>query len=434
MNIETSSTNIYYSLLDLEESHKQARLSALQKENPSLYAKVKRLVNAESSQRLTQLFHINVSSTTKHQVDHSNQQIDKYLIESEIGRGGLGVVYAATRADKSFEQRLAVKLLHSDLANILPQQALFAEAQLLARLNHPHIAKVFDGGIYDEQVYLVMERIEGDHLAHYLESHNLSERNKLMLFGQICAAIEHSHQQNIVHGDLKPENILIDHQQQTKLIDFNLTQNINQQQDGFRAFSRQYASPEQQAGERLSPSSDIYSLGKLLEWLLLETKINHDLQAVINKATKLLAEERYQSVAQLQHDIECVLTRQPISLRRSQPVYQALRLFQRHPLTCSLALFLTFSATLFSSILVAKNQQLQQEKRIAENMMFEVTSMMFNTKSQQLHDIPASAMLDLTRRRILANPEIPAHIKQKMLLAMMTSSSTPYSLALENNP
>jgi len=420
VKLGASKTDVYYLLLDLEEPQKQAYLQQLQQDNPDLYQEVIPLVAAESAPGLTELLGFHLTHSASDTLDYSNQQVDKYLITHELGRGGMGIVYAANRADKSFEQQLAIKFLHGDLARIFSQGSLFAEAQLLAKLNHPHIAKVFDGGIHQQHVFIVMEQVDGVNLEQYLQQHTLSKQEKIMLLMQVCSAIEHTHGQGLVHGDLKPENILIDHCQHAKLIDFNLTQSLSLEDNPILAFSERYASPEQQQGKALTPSSDIYSLGRLLKWLFPEEPSHSDIRAICQHATHAAPNERYLSAAQLRLDLNHILTARPISLKQKQFFYTSKRLFQRHPISCSLALILLLSGTVFTSLLMAKNQQLKQEKLIAENMMFEVTSMMFHSKSEAVREMPMSAVLDLTRRRILSNPDIPKHIKQKMLLAMMT--------------
>ncbi|WP_260261400.1 serine/threonine protein kinase [Vibrio intestinalis] len=416
MNFGDSKTDVYYLLLDLDTPQKQTYLQQLQQDNLTLYNEVMPLVAAESESGLTELigFHLTHSVSNSH--DYSNQQVDKYLITHELGRGGMGVVYAASRADKSFEQQLAIKFLHGDLARIFDKRSLFTEAQMLAKLNHPHIAKVFDGGVYQDHVYIVMEQVNGDNLEVFRQQNPLSHQEKLLLLIQICSALEHTHGQGLIHGDLKPENILVDDSHHTKLIDFNLTQHPGH----LLAFSKEYASPEQQAGENLSSRSDIYSLGKLIEWLFNHDEVKSDINAIVNKACRLQSSERYHSVSQIKQDLHNVLTCKPISLKTNNLLYRAMRLFQRHPISCSLALLLMVSGLAFTSVLIAKNQQLRQEKLIAENMMFEVTSMMFHSKNPAAQEMPLSAVLDLTRRRILSNPNIPKHIKQKMLLAMIT--------------
>ncbi|ROV58004.1 serine/threonine protein kinase [Vibrio ponticus] len=413
-------TELYYSLLDLDDKQKNRYLENLQTQNPELHQELMTLFAVESDSILTELLNFNICSSGDTEVDYTHQQIDKYLLTHELGRGGMGVVYAACRADRRFEQKLAIKFLHPHMAQIFDETLLFSEAQLLANLNHPNIAKVFDGGMHGKQVYIVMEYIEGKHLAEFLLEQPLCVQDRLRLFCQICNGIEHTHQQGIVHGDLKPENVLIDARLNAKLIDFNLTQKLDRREAPIAALSKQYASPEQLSGLELTAASDIYSLGQLLKWLFPNQSPTSDIALIQTKATQSQASLRYSSAMALQNDIENILSKHPISLRKKELVYTGKRLFQRHPLSSSLALILLLGGTLFSTVLVGKNQQLAKEKRIAENLIFEVTSMVFDAKSEQAQSLPANVVLDLTRRRILSNPEIPKHIKQKMLLAMLT--------------
>lgn len=413
-------TELYYSLLDLDDKQKNRYLENLQTQNPELHQELMTLFAVESDSILTELLNFNICSSGDTEVDYTHQQIDKYLLTHELGRGGMGVVYAACRADRRFEQKLAIKFLHPHMAQIFDETLLFSEAQLLANLNHPNIAKVFDGGMHGKQVYIVMEYIEGKHLAEFVLEQPLCVQDRLRLFCQICNGIEHTHQQGIVHGDLKPENVLIDTRLNAKLIDFNLTQKLDRREAPIAALSKQYASPEQLSGLELTAASDIYSLGQLLKWLFPNQSPTSDIALIQTKATQSQASLRYSSAMALQNDIENILSKHPISLRKKELVYTGKRLFQRHPLSSSLALVLLLGGTLFSTALVGKNQQLAKEKRIAENLIFEVTSMVFDAKSEQAQSLPANVVLDLTRRRILSNPEIPKHIKQKMLLAMLT--------------
>lgn len=437
MQLETTETQVFYHLLDLNDRDKQAYLTQLKTQNPELYMEVLPLIEAEASDGLTQLLHFHASSAEQPEKNYTNQTIGRYQITHELGRGGMGVVYSACRADKIFDQKLAIKFLHLNLTNILDQQALFAEAQLLAKLNHPNIAKVFDGGIHEQTAYIVMEQVSGTSLDQLLTQTKLGIKDKIQLVQQICLGLEHAHLHGVVHGDIKPENILIEECQHVKLIDFNLTQNMTQNDaadsstHGLLAFSQIYASPEQKSGQPICASSDIYSLGKLLSYLFPDEPIQSDIWTIQQKATQQNSADRYMSIQSLRADIESILAVRPISLKKHVPFYASKRLFQRHPIACCLAIVLCLSAGLFSTALVIKNHQLKQEKLIAENMMFEVTSMMFHSTAPQARHISAHTMLDLTRRRILSNPDIPKHIKQKMLIAMMTPAQNSKNISGE---
>lgn len=425
MPLISSETQIYYHLLDLDDSQKQQYLDELQQSQPELYLQVAHLLASESEEeQLTQLLGFGASLATTKEVDLTGEVISKYRLTHELGRGGMGVVYAALRADETFEQDLAIKFIQANLSNVLGKRALFDEAQLLARLNHPYIAKVFDGGLHGDSVYIVMERVFGQTLDSYLLLTPMEEDDKLLLFKQICQAMEHAHQHQVLHADLKPENILIDRNKRPKLLDFNLTQKVQSSSDDTSpvliAFSEKYASPEQQAGAFLTEQSDVYSLGKILALMFPDQPMWTDIYWVVRRATRTKAKQRYLNVRALRQDIECILERRPIEQKKHWPLYSTLRLVQRRPLPSVLSAILVLSGLLFGNTLIQKNIQLQQEQKIAEDIMYEVTRLVFHAKGQNVEQMSVSAMMELTRRRILSNPDIPKHIKQKMLLAMMT--------------
>ncbi len=425
MQLGSSETQIYYQLLDMDDTEKQQYLEALQQSHPESYLQVAPLLAIENEEeQLTELLSFGANLATTQEDDLTGKVVSKYHLTHELGRGGMGVVYAAQRADETFEQDLAVKFIQTNLNSVLGQRALFDEAQLLARLNHPYIAKVFDGGLYDDSVYIVMERVFGENLDSFLAQSPLKSADKLQLFAQICQAIEHAHQHQVLHADLKPENILIDGNKQPKLLDFNLTQKVqsshNDSTSTLVAFSKKYASPEQQSGQFLTEQSDVYSLGKILALMFPNQPVWSDVYWVVRRATRTQANQRYPSVHKLRQDIERVLHRRPIKQKKHWPLYNTLRLVQRRPLPSALSAILLLSGLLFTNTLIEKNIQLQQEKKVAEDMMYEVTRLIFHAKGQNIEHMSVSAMMELTRRRILSNPDIPRHIKQKMLLAMMT--------------
>lgn len=425
MQAPDSSTQFFYDWLDLDESEQQRALDRLQLQQPDLYQEVLPLVTASVRTSLHQVLSHHALEWAEDSVDYSRQLIDKYQLHDEIGRGGLGIVYAATRADNTYDQQLAIKLIQPHIIQQLGQRALFTEAQILARLNHPGIAKVYDGGLFRDQVYIVMEYIHGQTLEHYLQHHSLSRQDKLRLFIRICQAVEHAHDHQVLHADLKPANILITADIQPKLIDFNLTQKLKQQSveahdSTLLAFSDQYASPEQKQGGYLTQQSDVYALGKILHTLFPDPKPGSDLACIISQATAQPVEQRYLSVGDLRHDLEHLLALRPISLRQHLPLYLLRRLIQRRPFYCMLVSLLLVSATGFTAAVIEKNHQLSVEKKISENMLFELTQLLFHSKDSQDQPLSIDAMLEITRRRILSNPEIPQHIKQKMLLALLT--------------
>lgn len=220
-------------------------------------------------------------SLMQDQIDQSMPaRIGQYRILREIGRGGMGIVYLGEREDE-FKQQVAIKLVKRGLDTEEILRRFRNERQILASLNHPNIAKLFDGGMTEDGLpYFVMEYIEGESLTKYSEQHKLSINERLQLFGLACAAVQHAHQNLIVHRDLKPSNILVTRDQQVKLLDFGVAKLLTADSDGHATVTQrgqgvmtpQYASPEQIRGLIVTTATDVYSLGVVLYELLTGVK------------------------------------------------------------------------------------------------------------------------------------------------------------------
>ena len=151
-------------------------------------------------------------------------QLGAYRIEKELGRGGMGVVFEATRADGSFEKRVAIKILRQDHVDDLFLRRFEHERRILAQLDHPHIASIIDAGTTPAgDPHFVMEFVDGIPITEYCRVHKLSIRQRLDLFLQICDAVEHAHRHLTVHRDLKPSNILVTEAGAVKLLDFGIS-------------------------------------------------------------------------------------------------------------------------------------------------------------------------------------------------------------------
>ena len=206
------------------------------------------------------------------------QRIGAYEISAEIGRGGMGTVYAARRADDQFRKRVAIKIVRrgTDTDSVL--RRFRNERQILAALDHPNIARLLDGGVTaDGLPYLVMEYVEGQQLLEYCDRHKLATGDRLKLFRSVCSAVQFAHQNLVVHRDLKPSNILITAEGVPKLLDFGIAKLLNPElgsqtmeytESAMRLMTPDYASPEQVRGEPITTSSDVYSLGVVLYELL----------------------------------------------------------------------------------------------------------------------------------------------------------------------
>ena len=195
------------------------------------------------------------------------RRIGPYKVLALLGRGGMGAVYLAVRED-DYEKRVALKLMHQGLGRGAMVDRFRRERQILARLEHPNIARLLDGGTTEDgSPYLVMEYVEGRRIDRYCDEQRLSIRRRLELFRQVCAAVHFAHRNLVVHRDLKPGNILVTPEGVPKLLDFGIaklldTEAITRLGDaGATPMTYQYASPEQVMGEPITTASDVYSLG-----------------------------------------------------------------------------------------------------------------------------------------------------------------------------
>lgn len=205
--------------------------------------------------------------------------IGPYRIEREIAHGGMGTVYLAERADGQFIQRVALKLVRRGLTSADVHRRFLAERQILARLNHASIARVFDGGVNaDGQPWFAMEYVEGEPLTTYGDARRLGITERLRLFGDVADAVRYAHQNLIVHRDLKPSNILVTADARVKLLDFGIAKLLQTEADAdaeqpttrteLRLLTPEYAAPEQVRGDAVTTATDVYALGAVLYELL----------------------------------------------------------------------------------------------------------------------------------------------------------------------
>ncbi len=260
-------------------------------------------------------------------------RIGAYCLENEIGRGGMGTVYLATRADSEFIKRVAIKLIRSGKDNAFAIGRFRNERQILARLEHPFVARLIDGGTTEAGLpYFVMEYVEGQPINNYCDAESLNTRDRLQLFLKVCSAVRYAHERNIVHRDLKPSNILVKQDGLPKLLDFGIAKMIGEFPGvsneatvaGFRMLTPAYASPEQMRGDPATAQSDVYSLGVILYELLCgerprlstfqlssspaerpqEAHLSSHLRSIVFHAMRWDPEERYSSVGAFAGDIE----------------------------------------------------------------------------------------------------------------------------------
>ncbi|HWQ31716.1 MAG TPA: protein kinase [Blastocatellia bacterium] len=228
----------------------------------------------------------------------TGRQIGPYRVEREIGRGGMGAVYLAVRADQEFQRRVAIKVIKRGMDTEFILRRFRRERQILAALDHHNIAALLDGGSTEDGLpYFIMEYIEGQPIHRYCDQQRLTVAERLRLIEQVCAAVALAHQKQIVHRDLKPGNILVTHDGTAKLLDFGIAklldpelaaETIDPTATAMRLMTPEYASPEQVRGLPVTPASDVYSLGVMLYELLtghrpyqLTSRAPHELARII---------------------------------------------------------------------------------------------------------------------------------------------------------
>ena len=208
----------------------------------------------------------------------TGRRVGAYKLVREIGRGGMGAVYLAERADSEFQQRVAIKVVKRGMDTDFILRRFRHERQILASFDHPNIARLLDGGVTSDGLpYFVMEYVEGVPVDAYCDERRLSITERLKLFREVCAAVSYAHRNLVVHRDLKPSNILVTRDGTPKLLDFGIAtllkpepsaRTIEPTTPAVRLLTPEYASPEQVRGETITTAADVYSLGVVLYELL----------------------------------------------------------------------------------------------------------------------------------------------------------------------
>ena len=338
------------------------------------------------------------------------ERVGAYVIVRELGHGGMGTVFLAERADGQFEKQVAIKILNrgADTAEIL--RRFRAERQILAKLDHPNIARLLDAGTTDDGLpYFIMDHIVGAPVTRFTVAQRLSTRQRLQLFLKICAAVEFAHRNLVVHRDIKPSNILANAEGEPKLLDFGIAKLLAKDEDAahMTAEAQQHltpicASPEQAKGDPITVATDIYSLGALLYEMLSDQKphrfstarptreelalvvgeqvppppsavaseaqtarlLRGDLDAIVLFAMRKEPGMRYATVTDLAADIRRHLEREPVVARHPTLAYRAKCLVKRNGsrLVASTAVVIVLAGVLFA--FWARSQQNAREAAI----------------------------------------------------------------------
>jgi tetratricopeptide (TPR) repeat protein len=371
----------------------------------------------------------------------AGSHVGPYRLVKEIGRGGMGTVYLGERDDGQFQKQVAIKLI-GGIAGTESLERFRSERQILARLEHPNIARLLDGGVAENgSPYIAMEYIEGWPIHAYSAEHQLSLRQRVALFRSVCSAVHFAHRNLVVHRDIKPGNILVTDEGVPKLLDFGIAKLLNAAGDSsqetataplLRAMSLDYASPEQVRGLPVTTTSDIYSLGVLLYELLAGHKpytlasknldevlrflnveepespalanreLAGDLEAIILKALRKEPTERYASAEELSDDLGRHLAGQPVSARHASfrylaGKYIARRRSQAAVLAAGVVLLLAGSGAIAWEARVANLERAKAQRRF-DDLRKLASSMVFDV-NESLAEYPGSTP---TRKLLIA--------------------------------
>ena len=333
---------------------------------------------------------------------HVGERIGPWRVLRELGRGGMGIVWLAERADGQYEQRAALKVIKRGMDSDSVLARFLRERQILARLIHPNSAHLLDGGIAaDERPYFAMEYVDGLPLLRYCAEHNSRLDERIRLFLEICNAVQIAHAQLIVHRDIKPSNVMVTTTGSAKLLDFGIARLLDDSDQGptidaqYRPLTPAYAAPEQLRGDALTTATDIHALGGVLYELLagkrasglddtaspesalaammsrtivppskLESagapvprrRLRGDFDTIVLKALHRDPQRRYTTVEALADDVRRTVTGQPIRARREHTAYRAAKFVGRHRVGVLGATFALVA--LFAALGVALNARL----------------------------------------------------------------------------
>lgn len=369
------------------------------------------------------------------------RKLGRYRLMEPIGRGGMGVVYAAERDDDGIVQTVAVKLLSSPIFDPATAERFRREANALARLDHPDVCRLRDWGRTEEGwAYLVLDRVHGDPIDRHAAKLPVVRRLALMV--RVCRAVAAAHRQLIVHLDIKPENILVDDAQHPVLLDFGVAGILSAETGAAATMTRwmtpDYASPEQLRGEPATVAADVYALGALLYRLLTGKRafelsgvplteaiariergamppsrvvdgISRDLDAVCKRAMHPDPAQRYAGADALAEDILAVIESRPVRARPDTMGYRLRKLLQRHPVAMPAGALAAVSIASLTVLLSLQAADLRQQRDRAERAAVRARSATdlllgsikaANPSSEDGADLRLSDLLEITSRRI----------------------------------
>jgi hypothetical protein len=406
-------------VLELPEAQRADYVAALREEDPVAAVELEGVLHAKEDGRFAAFMEGEGPRlpSESHATSLSGRLIGSYVIEGEIGRGGMGSVWRARRADGRFEGHVAIKLLHLSWLGRLGEQRFLLEGRLLARLDHPNVARLIDAGVLEDgQPYLVLEYVEGEPIDLHCERLGLDFEARIRLVLDAIAAVSHAHRHLIVHRDLKPSNVLVTRNGTVKLLDFGIAKlqdtgpEAAPTQTIFHGLTPRYAAPEQLLGKPVTTATDIYALAVMLYVLVTgrhpfdrgagattESSDAQVMQATItataprassvaagppgrrralegdfdNILAKALEKEpaaRYESVGAFADDLRRFLGHEPVQAREATVGYRAAKFVRRHRggVASAALIALMLAGTSIFALMQMLEARFQRDRALAE--------------------------------------------------------------------
>ncbi|MCY4746592.1 serine/threonine-protein kinase [Pelomonas sp. UHG3] len=472
-------------LLDLDPADRAARLQALQASDPDTAAALRDLLaRADGLEQqgfmaapAVDLLQPGLAGAAAAPVlpDLAGQAIGPYVLERQLGQGGMGTVWLARRADGRFEGRVAVKFLMAGLLGQHDSGRFAREGEILARLSHPHIARLLDAGLHQgQQPYLVLEYVDGQPIDVYCRVQQLDVQARVRLFLDVLAAVAHAHARLILHRDLKPSNILVTPAGDVKLLDFGIAKLLGDATEASQgaaateltrragsAFTPQFAAPEQVQQADVTTATDVYALGVLLYLLLsgshptaddTQTQLDRlkavvelvprrlsevaasqpdeaiagqarelrgDLDTIVAKALKKSPADRYANAEALASDLRRWLAHEPISARPDSRLYVFRRFVRRHRLgvaSGALAVLALLGLTTVSALQARRAEAAEQQAEQRRQQADELLAYMLGDFADKLRPVGKLELLDSIGGRALGHlsAEQPRHAAERL--------------------
>ncbi len=456
-------------LLEMAPGQRDPWLAALERGDPKVAALLRELSVSQRASRergfleTGDLVARHVASLVAADPGLIGRQFGPYRVLAALGQGGMGSVWLAERADGLFTRQVALKLIHPALKSRVMSDRFAREREILAGLNHSHIARLLDAGIADDgQSYLALDYVAGTPLTAYCDERGLSVHQRLELFGQVLNAVQYAHAHLVIHRDLKPANILVTEDGQVQLLDFGIAKLLSEGEAketeltelGGRALTPDYAAPEQIAGTPVATSADVYALGVMLYELLtgerpyklkrdsrgaledailtadpappsraalsetaatarattvkkLSSGLRGDLDTIVMKALKKSQAERYITVDAFLQDTQRYLSDEPIAARADSAWYRVRKFVARHRVSVAagITVLLVIVAIAAIALLEARAAAIQRDRALAlssrSQAVTDFLDMLITTAANADHPVTVSDML--ARSEALAN-------------------------------